>query len=217
MLPYDLSLYHLTLPVNDIGLLTGKAQAIHGQQLAAGYQSDWFRQDGTTLIFRCPDGGAVTDTAHYARSELRNETEWSFKEASADLPLKFSVIALGEGQKVVIDQIHDQKEPWVKIVWTHKAKGGELRALVKIKDDAPDTVFQLLAGLKLGDVVMLKCEYQPAGMFGLKAGKLIIIANGHRTKISMHRSGKGGKAYWKRGNYFQSADRKGAVCQVEHY
>ena len=216
MNPYDLSPYHLTLPVDKDGNFSGKAVQIESPQLVAGYQSRYFQQVNNAFVFLCPDGGAVTDTAHYARSELRNETEWSYKDQVSDTPYNLTVVQLGEGQKVVVGQIHDQSEPWLKVEWTHRAKGGELRALVKIKDGAQDTVFSLLNGLKLGEIVSLKIQYYPSTWLGLKAAKLVLSVNGQQTKISMHRAGKGGKAYFKRGCYYQSEDRKGNICIVQH-
>ena len=210
----DLSHYRLAEPVNDQGQLTGKARQIDPPDTQT-WLSPYFRtsQVDDTITFTCPDGGAATATAHYARSELRDLREWTIHDHTVDI-VTLSVDKLGEGQKVVVQQIHDADEPWVKIAYTHKSTGGLLRALIKIRDGADDTVVNLLHGLNLGDKITVKIEHVPAS--GIHCEHLKITANGTYTNTAMHRTGKT-KAYYKRGNYYQCNDRKGAICIVTHH
>lgn len=203
---YDLSPYKLTLPVTADGLLEGKAAEVYD---LAGYESEWFQRGPELYRFVCPDGGAVTATARYSRCELRNLAEFDIEDYVED-KLKFRVSEIPDGRKTVVHQIHDHEEPWVKVVYWHRAGVGKLYALVKDRDGGEDQRLDLLDGLSLGQSVVSYIRYDGARR------ELTVKGNSILKRIPMFRDGSGGGAYFKRGNYFQSDERLGNRCVVEH-
>lgn len=215
---YPLSAYKLTLPVNAQGALTGSAAEVKMPELAA-YHSQFFDQAAGVYTFTCPDGGATTDTATHARTELRNLTEWTYKDHASDIPLTLSVDKIAPGYAVLVLQIHDKKEPWAHLDFKADAKGTATLKLSYRQRDGDDPVSVLLLdNLLLGQRInVTQWEYQPPKWFGIINGKLIVVANGVRKAVTMKRKGKGGSAYFKRGCYYQNANRKGDVCVITHY
>ncbi len=208
----DLTNYKLTLPENALGELSGRAQEITD---LSSYNSKWFEQIPGGLIFVCPDGGAVTKTAHYARCELRDLREFAYTKRASD-SLRFAVTVLPIGHKVVVQQIHDEQEPWIKMAFDSKGAGKcTLRALVKPVEGGDDVSVMVLDELSLNDIIDCKIDYFPKTLF--KSAYIRITAGGETVRINVKKTGKFGKAYFKRGNYYQNADRRGFYCEVIHH
>jgi len=202
--PYDLSNYKLTLPITKQGILAGSAYEVNPPVQAQPY----FTITDNGFVFMCPDHGAVTATAKYPRTELRDLREWSASDTVWD-KLKLRVLQCPIDAKIVIHQIHDKKEPWVKIVWQQKKSGGNVYALVKAADGQKDTTIPLLTGVQNNKSVISYIRYDGHHTLTVKANNVL-------KKITMDRKGLGGKAYFKRGNYFQSNDNSGMVSVVLH-
>jgi hypothetical protein len=207
-MPYDLSQYKLTLPVNADGGLEGKAAEIYD---LADYESEWFQRGDGFYRFICPDGGAVTATARYPRCELRGLNEFGIEDYAED-KLKLRVNKIPDGRKTVVHQIHDRKGPWVKVVYWHRGGVGKLYALVKDRERGAEFIqrLDLLDGLSLGQSVVSYIRYDGARR------ELTVKGNSVLKRVPMFRDGSGGGAYFKRGNYFQSDERLGNRCVVEH-
>lgn len=221
MLP-DLSQYRLCLPVNAAGALSFQHDAaiINPPQLLT-YSSEWFHRDGAELVFKCPDGGAYSATATHARSELRDLRDFTVNDHVKDT-LTLAVTRLEPGYKVILQQIHDAEEEWVKVEFLEDT----LYAMITRKDGVQDLHVQLLDGLKLGDRIDLSTEFTPGGFNGNVSQHLkIAVSSGGRTggaNYTMTRSGKSA-AYFKRGCYYQNNAGKYAAgdhsqyCEVRHY
>lgn len=204
--PYDESPYKLTLPVNSNGDLSGSALEILQPDLLT-YESAWFVRGNGVFQFKCPDGGATTATATYSRCEFRHLTNIPDATATQD-ELLFRVTQIGDGEKTVVHQIHDESAPWVKLVYTGKNNGtGYLRALIKKSAGAADTVVYLLTNITNGDWIKSKIVYTGSALQFYINDVLV-----HSETITY----SGGTYYWKRGNYYQQADRSGDICIVEH-
>lgn len=186
----------LTLPVNEAGELKGRAREIMPDALMS-FSGPYFSIDGQVITFACPPKGATTATAKYPRTELKYLKEFSVKEPWSDT-IYLSIDQLAEGQKVVIHQIHDANEPWVKIVADAKGAFIRLRALIKQTDGAPDTEQLLSAGqIRLGEILGSNLDWNPAKK------QLTCAITGVGKSVTMNRLGKGGKAYGKAGAYVQ--------------
>lgn len=211
---YSLKGYHLTEPVNADGQLSGHAREIEGPQLMAGHQSDWFKQDDKSYTFVCPDGGAVTDTAHYARCELRDEKEYSFKQKITDR-LKLKITKLNEGDKVIIHQLHDEKYPWVKMIAEMKSGLMNIRGLVKLKDSDEEVSLPLINGVRLTQELVSEVVWFPQTQDNHSYVRLTVNDTVQRQQ-AVH-TGAHGKVYGKRGAYLQSEKRTGETCIIVHY
>lgn len=143
--------YHLTLPVNSEGGLTGTAHSIDGETLDAGYEHiDWFQQTATERTFTCPDGGATTPNSEYARCELRDHREWSHDQYRKD-EIIFSVEQLVEDHTVIVHQIHDGLIPWFKLKYIRLAAGGLIQACVKHKNQTTESKYALFTDAVIGE------------------------------------------------------------------
>lgn len=202
--PYDLGHYKVTLPVNKNGELSGSAYEVMPPVPVV----PWFQIDDRGFIFTCPDKGAVTKTAKFPRCELRDLREFSHTEHAYD-KVKLQVLQCPMEAKIVIHQIHDKSEPWVKIVWHQKPSGGIVYALIKATDKAKDTRIELLTGVSNKQSVVSYIEYDPDGMITVKANRVL-------KKLPVDRKGLGGKAYFKRGNYYQNNSGSGTLSVVLH-
>lgn len=198
---------HLTLPVDKSGKAEGNdAAEISRADLIAGYTSQWFKQDAKSITFITPDNakGAFTSTAKYVRTELRgNDLDFSKDQESTIRLVPEKVPA---GLKVVVHQIHDAEEPWVKIVF----KDGLLYALVKNKaggDDLP--AINLMDGIKPTDIVESTIKWIAA-----KKELQLWINDSMVSKVTIQRNAT--KAYFKAGNYLQSNAGKGLQAVIKH-
>lgn len=207
--PYPMDQWRLALPVNKDGNLYGTAAEINPPHTTEDHVPYYELIDGV-LIFRCPDKGATTATAHYPRSEMRHIAEYAITQRSR-FDLVFAVVALPLGEKVVVMQAHDAVEPMVKLVY----RNGDLYALVKRHDAQDDLNVPVMTGLRLGDKVVASMEFIPA--VAPHGQHLIITANGHRVDVAMHRKGLHGAMYWKAGAYYQTDAGLGHWCEVHHF
>lgn len=197
----------LTEPVNDKGLLSGRAREILPPNLV-GYSSPYFSVKGRVITFNCPPKGATTATAKYPRVELKYLKEFSVGEPWNDT-ITLAVDTLAEGQKVVIHQIHDKDEPWVKIVADARGGSIRIRALAKQTDGAADTELLLSAGVhKLGAPFASTLDWDP------KKKLLTCGIDGQTRSTPLSRKGKGGKAYGKAGDYVQGGP---ASVSLRHF
>ncbi|HBJ33591.1 MAG TPA: hypothetical protein DDZ51_02285 [Planctomycetaceae bacterium] len=134
----DLRRWKLTLPVGTDGGKNGKPKEVMPDELAAGFQSEFFSlNDQGAIIFRCPFDGVTTKGTDYPRSELRELLDG--KDSSVNWPLQGThslrarcrIIQLPSDPKVVIGQIHGYSgttRPLVKLQYNKD----KVEALVKI-------------------------------------------------------------------------------------
>lgn len=135
--PIDLSHWKLTLPTNSEGELDGRPVEILPKKLAAGHKDSYFQvNERGQLKFWCPVSGARTDSAKYARCELREmmdvervDLNWSTTGTHA-LTGRCRVMQVPSNPKVVFAQIHGfgkKVNPLVKLQFFK----GRVEALVK--------------------------------------------------------------------------------------
>lgn len=201
----DFTRYKLTLPVTVDGEDRGKAAEIRDLADSKGWA---FEADGGT-VFLCPDGGATTATAKYARCELRDLINFGSEDTVTDKH-KFSVLSCPIGEKIVAHQIHGADDPWVKIVWFRRSKDfARLYALVKPVNGGGDETLLLLDDVPVSKAIVSTIKHDK--------GKLTIKATANlrskTVKSVLQRQGENG-AYFKRGNYPQNAERQGRIFAV---
>lgn len=201
--PYDLSHYKLTLPINKAGLLSGRAYEVFPPVPVDPY----FQITDAGFIFMCPAKGATTATASNPRTELRDKREYAHTTKFSDR-LKLKVLQCPLEAKVVVHQIHDADEPWLKMVWHQKRYGGLFYALIKASDGEKDTRLDLLEDVGNAQSIISYFEYDPNGLLMVKGNKAI-------KRLSVNRKGLGGKAYPKRGCY-PSIKTAGLTATVLH-
>jgi Ca2+-binding RTX toxin-like protein len=121
---FDLTRWHLTIPVDRYGGITGTALTITN---LTGYESEYFYDapDGA-MVFDAAVDGATTTGSNYARSELREVNgsalaAWSLATGgtmTATLKID-SVPTLFKGTpgKEVIGQIHGQNNELCRLYW----------------------------------------------------------------------------------------------------
>lgn len=230
LLPYDLAPYKLTLPCDAQGDYgpggnpIGPALEINpiGTFGRASNPSPWFEQPGDgTLIFTAPDGGATTDTATYARGELRHLTDYLYT-TPGEQTVTLSVTTLGVDEKTVVFQIHGgapdpYDTPYFKVVYQHKAAdNGKLYALIKPHHADADVTQTLIAGgLALSNQITLRAVYNGP------AAPLDFYVNGSLAAGSVTMNRVFGTYYWKRGNYYQLRRANlldpAKFCVVKHH
>lgn len=186
----------LTLPINAQGQPYGNAAEIDPKDLLT-LSSPFFKIVGREINIICPPKGATTKTAKYPRTELRYLKEFSIDEPFEDT-IRLSVDILAEGQKVVIHQIHDEEEPWVKVVADLKEGFIRVRALIKVKDGASSDTTKIM---KVGHA--LRTPFDSTLMWKPKTKELVCVLDGAKVETKMNRTGAGGKAYGKSGAYVQ--------------
>jgi hypothetical protein len=231
--PYDLDYYKITAPVNSDGLRSGNAREITQPALLTHNSAFFGREDGK-FYFQAMDGGAATATASSCRSELRHLTNIPYDVGSEDT-LQFSVECFDNGagsypggNKMVVHQIHDANEPWVKIVYTSPSteggSNGQLRALVKATAGASDTVTVLKTGMSDGDITTLRIKYAiDSKVSDLVTGELQFFIDGNVNGAtpdftsSISRNEAGLTYYWKRGIYPTPSSQLGYLYKATHY
>jgi hypothetical protein len=199
----DFEKYKLTLPVTADGEDRGRAAEVRSLDDARGFVVP---APGGGYIMSCPDGGATTATAKYARTEFKNLVTFCAADTVSD-KRKFAILHLPVGEKVVVHQVHGENDPWVKIViWKRNAE--EMRLYALTKDES----------IPLINLPASKAGARIASTLAVKKGLLTIQATmGMTTKkatVSLESRAAETGAYFKHGNYFQNTERKGRMCVV---
>ena len=112
---FDLSLWKITLPVDQNGGTSGVAAEV--KSISSSFQEPPFFYTGKdgAMVFSAPTDGATTKGSHYPRSELRELTKsggnaaWTVAEGgtlSATLAVNQLPVATNGKSRVVIGQIH---------------------------------------------------------------------------------------------------------------
>lgn len=133
----DLTTWNLSVPA------TTSLTSISTARLNAGYSSQYFRPQGSSVVFWVPVNGARTESARYPRSELR-ETHangelhnWYYSEADNILSAVLSVQQVPSKNKLVIGQIHSKDEPGsandplLKLQYHYVNGSGRIEALLR--------------------------------------------------------------------------------------
>ena len=206
--PYSLAGWKLTLPEDSGGNLSGNAHEILQPALLTYSHASWFKRPGNgTFEFICPDGGATTATATYARCELRHLTDYAWN-AETEMKVDVSVDELGDGEKTVIFQTHDSSAPEFKMVYTGPGpvnSDGLLRILYKATEGAGDTTVVLRNDIVEGERLKIRVRRYVDEL------QVFLDANVDGTTpdwssnndVAFSRDGTNGTYYWKQGNYYQ--------------
>lgn len=217
----DLSKYTLCLPMDANGKLSG--DAVYGidpvEYMHKHWDSEYFRYDGNSkeLIIRTPaDGGAVTKSAKYPRTELCDKRRFTHLQVCKD-KTTFKIMEVPKGEKICIQQLHNGDFPWSKVEW----KDGILLAYIKHDDfkGAKDEPILISDGLELGTQFTHELSYHPA-LYN-ESGAIIYSAyiksslndNLFKTFDVSH---KGGNLRVQKGLYPQMNDCAGQWCEVRH-
>lgn len=217
--PYDESPYKLTLPVDASGNLSGDAEEILQPALLT-YESAWFERGDGIFRFKCPDGGATTATATYARCELRHLADIPWNTPTQD-ELEVRVTQIGAGEKTIIHQIHGIDPPWFKTIYKGGAGGtSSIYVLVKnlsgvtmdgVANGSDFPAITLKSNITDGEWTKLKVIWTGTA-FQFYVDDVLV-----QTKVVNYTlAAAGATYYWKRGNYYQQADKSGDICIVEH-
>ncbi len=210
--PYVMTPYKCTFPVNTSanGPLAGSDAWEVGQPELLSINNVWHTRGNGTITFSCPDGGATTTNASYARTEYRHLTDIPHTTPTEDT-VDFAVIQIPNGHKTVLHQIHGLgAPPYFKLNYTGKDDGtGTLRALCKVSTNATvDTTTTLLTGISNGQRIISRVQYTGTALLFHVNGTLVL---NQPMDITI------GDYYWKRGNYYQTNAKLGNVCKVVHY
>jgi hypothetical protein len=210
--PYVMTPYKCTFPVNTSanGTLAGSDAWEVGQPELLSINNVWHTRGNGTITFSCPDGGATTTNASYARTEYRHLTDIPHTTPTEDT-VDFAVIQIPNGHKTVLHQIHGLgAPPYFKLNYTGKDDGtGTLRALCKVSTNATvDTTTTLLTGISNGQRIISRVQYTGTALLFHVNGTLVL---NQPMDITI------GDYYWKRGNYYQTNAKLGNVCKVVHY
>jgi len=202
----DLTNWELQLPVAG-GL---SIEIIPGEELMAGYQSEYFYKKNGILTFWCPSNGATTEHSLDPRSELREigaGENWTLSGRHM-LTASCAVLVLPVANGIVIGQIHgsseSQQPQLCKIYWK---TDNTLIAQVKSDDDPTGPEIDLFLGnyclgqpikytLLLVDFV-LKID-----VYSEKDGQQIVYSV-ETSFLNSYWSDWGETYYFKAGNYLQ--------------
>ncbi|QJP10518.1 polysaccharide lyase family 7 protein [Pseudomonas multiresinivorans] len=139
----DLSTWNLSVPTDP------RPTEVTTEQIARGYQSRYFKRDGSQLVFWVPVTGSHTSDSVYPRSELRETTtagevaNWFYNQGDNELRVTMSVQQVPSKNKIIIGQIHSRSpytgdgEPLVKLQYHYlpTLESGRLEALVRNHPD----------------------------------------------------------------------------------
>lgn len=223
--PFDTSYYKTTHPFDINGVRSGQCVET-GQPALQSYNSWTLTHVGNTIRYLCPDGGAKTPNAKYAREELRHLTN-ILPEDCAITPifdcLKYSVDYSTSGQKVVVDQIHTVPDEIFVLVHTYRPDAtGILRVLTQPTLDAATTTTLLKSNIAPGDPTVVCIKYDNTNLyFWFDANVNPLTGRGiglpDFTIPVTRDTATAGYLYWKRGNYNQSTALLGNYTIVTHY
>ncbi|MES2819959.1 MAG: polysaccharide lyase family 7 protein [Pseudomonadota bacterium] len=204
----DLTTWNLTVPTHESAPLIGTAR------LNNGYDSQYFRkQSDGSIIFWVPVQGAVTESAKYPRSELR-ETQsdgrlsyWKLQSSDSYLNAVMTVNQVPSKGKIIIGQIHSKDEvgsendPLLKLQYHYLRGVGRLEALLRNRPG--DTTVQnilLAENVELNERFSYELRLTPTGKLGIR-----VLTDGDDGSHYRQLSGYWGKQhlYFKAGAYIQ--------------
>lgn len=203
--PYALDGWKLTLPWDSSETYTGSADEILQPELLT-YESLWFARSDV-FDYTCPEGGATTATATYARCELRHLTDQAW-DSQTEMKLVWEDVDMPDGEKTVVFQTHDAADPEFKIVYTGAGptnSDGLLRILYKATEGAGDTTVVLDSAISRGDTNYIRIRRYPDQL------QVFLGANvdgatpdwSSNDDTAFSRDGTNGTYFWKMGNYLQ--------------
>jgi hypothetical protein len=162
----DLSHWYLTLP-------EGTPSTVATEYLVNFYQSQYFTNDGSKIVFWAPVSGSTTKNSDYPRSELR-ETKtngdlfnWDYTAyAHNHLHAEMAVNQIPSTKKIVIGQIHGEStHPMLKLYYYD----GAIRALWRKKYNGDDAEVVLAQGVPLNAKFQYDIDVSKSGVLTLSA------------------------------------------------
>lgn len=213
----DLTTWNLTIPSHDSATLIDTAR------LNNGYDSQYFRRqaDGS-IAFWVPVQGALTESARYPRTELR-ETQadgtlsyWSLQSSDSYLSAVMTVTQVPSRGKIIIGQIHSkdevgsQNDPLLKLQYHHLRGVGRLEALLRRRPGDTEVENILLAeNVQLNERFSYELRITPSGKLGIRVNSKGDDSSYYR-QLSGYWSAQ--QLYFKAGAYIQDnygADNEG--------
>jgi len=182
-------------------------QVVNWPELGS-YESEYFKYDSKdkTLLFRCPDHGAVTAGTKFPRTELRDLKEWTMKDEQPQmLQGQLKILKQPGSKQIVFAQIHGNSSgsEVLKVVW----RGGEVLGMVKLTLGKKDEIKKiLLSKLALGSTIDYKIL--------MKSHKLEFTINEAKFEHTFDDSWTNERIYFKAGNYLIDNSNASTVGEV---
>ncbi len=200
----DLNTWDLTIP-------EGKpATTITTGQLQKGYQSKYFKKDGSQVVFWAPVTGTTTKGSSYPRSELREaystgvKRNWKYTAASNNrLSARLAVEKVPSEGRIIIGQIHakDLSAPYLKVIYNQIRGVGYVTVEARKKPkDAKSPVIMSYTGMPLGQTFTYDEQLS-------KKGLLKVAINGQTYQEQINSNWNKYYLYFKAGSYV--TDNKG--------
>ena len=224
--PYDLTPYKITEQKDDTGSAYGPNAREITQPALLTYNSAYFYRRPGELHFVVFNGGATTSSsAVYTREELRHLEDIAWNVASTD-EIELAVLEIPAGHKTIVHQIHGNGfPPWFKTHFFHSSTPGQSYYYTLVKNlsggdiagtpngsDFPQAILKTGLDPGVGSRVKLKTEYTGTALKFYVDDVLI-----HTRVQTFDPTYAGTTYYWKRGNYYQNANRDGQYSHVVHY
>ncbi|MET1077737.1 MAG: polysaccharide lyase family 7 protein [Pseudomonas sp.] len=204
----DLTTFNLSIPSHT------SATLIQTGRLNNGYESQYFRpQPDGSIVFWVPVTGALSDSARYPRTELR-ETQadgtlsyWKLQSSDSYLNAVMAVNQVPSKGKIIIGQIHSKDEvgsendPLLKLQYHYLRGVGRLEALLRKRPGDAEVQNILLAeNVQLGQRFSYELRVTPSGKLGIQ-----VSSKGKESSHYQVLSGYWGKQhlYFKAGAYIQ--------------
>lgn len=167
----DLGVWNLTIPEGTPATIVSTAQ------LNKGYQSEYFRNDGSRVVLWAPVTGGTTRGSAYPRSELRETTSagknrnWRLGSGDHRLSASLAVEAVPSSGKVVIGQVHaaNHSAPYLKIVYYYVREVGYVVVELRAKPgDAKTPVVMTYQSMPLGHDFSYDIQLTRSGQLNLR-------------------------------------------------
>lgn len=204
--------YKLGVPVNEQGEPTGNMVHVYPDSILS-YDSEFFtvNTDGE-LVFTVPDSGATTPNSSKIRTELRHMTDYAYTEPS-EHTVEFSVEQCGDGNGVIVHQIHGDKETfYIAKVYCREDGNHYLRIFVDVSEDDSDKHrFTALSNISYGDRIKLRAVYAIDTFHLFVNDEHTLTVNDIQPRVENQ------YYYWKAGAYWDKNDGEGSTCIVKHY
>lgn len=193
----DVGTWNLTIPEGT------PAITISTSQLNKGYQSQYFRRDGSKIEFWSPVTGTSTKGSTYPRSELRETysfgyaRNWKYSSSNHQMNARLTVDAVPSSGKVIIGQIHalNHPHPYLKVIYSEVRGTGYVTVEIRKKPtDAKSPVVLTYPGMPLGHEFSYDVQLS-------KSGLLTTTINGLTHQEQIDSSWKNLYFYFKAGAY----------------
>lgn len=205
---FDSVLMHskLQLPIPKEDGKSG-VKAINWPELGR-YESEYFKHNAKekTLLFQCPDHGAVTEGAKFPRTELRDLKEWTMTDPTAQiLRGQLRILKQPNSKQIVFAQIHGNSKgsEVLKVVW----RGGEVLSIIKVTLGKKDEIKKvLLSNLALGSLIDFEIQ--------MKSNHLKFTIGDAKIEHTFDDTWTNESLYFKAGNYLCDNSNSGSSGEV---